>query len=118
MAMINPETPTGGLLRKMTKLLKTVAEAAWTSDIPPPARLDFHRFRTEAAYLAQCVIFDMLPTAARPTPSQTSWNGARDRKLMERPLACVAARPFAPTTGDHPPDRQRGDVTAGEWART
>ena len=59
MAMINPETQTSRLLRKAANLLNSVAEAAWTSEIPSPAKWDLHRIGTEA-YLAQRDILDML----------------------------------------------------------
>jgi hypothetical protein len=42
-SMINPETPTGRLLRKAANLLNSVAEAAWTNDIQTPAKWDLHR---------------------------------------------------------------------------
>ena len=59
MAMISPETQTVRLLRKTANLLNSVAEAAWTNDIPSPARWDLHRIGTEA-YLAQRDILTML----------------------------------------------------------
>ena len=59
MAMISSETQTSRLLRKTAHLLNSVAEAAWTNDIPSPARWDLHRIGTEA-YLAQSDILDML----------------------------------------------------------
>jgi hypothetical protein len=59
MAMISPETQTSRLLRKTANLLSSVAEAAWTSDIPSPAKWDLHRIGTEA-YLAQRDILTML----------------------------------------------------------
>jgi hypothetical protein len=59
MAMISPETQTSRLLRKTANLLNSVAEAAWTSDIPSPAKWELHRIGTEA-YLAQRDILDML----------------------------------------------------------
>ena len=57
--MIGPETQTTGLLRKAANLLNSVAEAAWTNDIPSPAKWDLHRIGTQA-YLAQRDILDML----------------------------------------------------------
>jgi hypothetical protein len=59
MAMISPETQTSRLLRKTANLLNSVAEAAWTSDIPAPTKWDLHRIGTEA-YLAQRDILTML----------------------------------------------------------
>jgi len=59
MAMISRETQTSRLLRKTANLLNSVAEAAWTSDIPSPAKWDLHRIGTEA-YLAQRDILTML----------------------------------------------------------
>ena len=57
--MIKPETQTSQLLRKTADLLNSIAEAAWTSDIPSPAKWDLHRIGTEA-YLAQHDILTML----------------------------------------------------------
>ena len=57
--MTRPETQDSWLLMKTANLLNSVAEAAWTSDIPSPARWDLHRIGTEA-YLAQREILDML----------------------------------------------------------
>ena len=57
--MIRPETQTSRLLRKTADLLNSIAEAAWTSDIPSPAKWELHRIGTEA-YLAQRDILDML----------------------------------------------------------
>jgi len=65
--MINPETPTGRLLRKAANLLHSVVEAAWTNDIPSPAKWDLHRIGTEA-YLVQRDILDALGQGAEPTP--------------------------------------------------
>ena len=59
MAMISCEAQTSRLLRKTANLLNSVAEAAWTSDIPSPAKWDLHRIGTEA-YLAQRDILTML----------------------------------------------------------
>ena len=59
MAMINPETQTSRLLRKAANLLNSVAEAAWTNDLPSPAKWDLHRIGTEA-YLAQRDILALL----------------------------------------------------------
>jgi hypothetical protein len=59
MVMISPETQTSRLLRKTADLLNSVAEAAWTNDIPSPARWDLHRIGT-AAWKAQRDILDML----------------------------------------------------------
>jgi hypothetical protein len=59
MAMISRETQTSRLLRKTANLLNSVAEAAWSSDIPSPAKWDLHRIGTEA-YLAQRDILTML----------------------------------------------------------
>jgi hypothetical protein len=63
MSMISLETQTSRLLRKSANLLDSVAEAAWTSDIPSPARWDLHRVGTEA-YLAQREILDALGQGA------------------------------------------------------
>jgi hypothetical protein len=64
--MINPETPTGRLLRKAANLLNSVAEAAWTNDIQTPAKWDLHRIGT-GAYLVQRDILDALGEGAGPT---------------------------------------------------
>ena len=66
MAMINPETETGRLLRKAANLLHSVVEAAWSNDIPSPAKWDLHRIGTEA-YLVQRDILDALGQVAEPT---------------------------------------------------
>jgi hypothetical protein len=66
MAMISRETQTSRLLRKTANLLNSVAEAAWTSDIPSPAKWDLHRIGTEA-YLAQRDILDALGQGAAQT---------------------------------------------------
>ena len=65
MAMINSETQTVRLLRKTANLLNSVAEAAWTNDIPSPASWDLHRVGTEA-YLARRDILDALGQGAEP----------------------------------------------------
>jgi hypothetical protein len=65
-AMIKPETPTGQLLRKAANQLHSVVEAAWTNDIPSPAKWDLHRIGTEA-YLVQRDILDALGERAEPT---------------------------------------------------
>ena len=57
--MTRSETQDSRLLRKTANLLNSVAEAAWTNDIPSPAKWDLHRIGTEA-YLAQREILDML----------------------------------------------------------
>lgn len=57
--MINCETQTSRVLRKTANLLNSVAEAAWTNDIPSPAKWDLHRIGTEA-YLAQRDILVLL----------------------------------------------------------
>ena len=59
MAMISCETQTSRVLRKTANLLNSVAEAAWTSDIPSPAKWELHRIGTEA-YLAQRDILVLL----------------------------------------------------------
>ena len=66
MAMISSETETGRLLRKAANLLHSVVEAAWTNDIPSPARWDLHRIGTEA-HLVQRDILDALGEGAEPT---------------------------------------------------
>lgn len=63
--MISSETQPVRLLRKAANLLDSVAEAAWTNDIPSSARWDFHRVGTEA-YLAQREILDSLGQDAEP----------------------------------------------------
>ena len=63
--MISSETQTVRLLRKTANLLNSVAEAAWTNDIPSPARWDLHRVGTEA-YLARRDILDALGQGAEP----------------------------------------------------
>jgi hypothetical protein len=65
-AMINPETPTGRLLRQAANLLHSIVEAAWTNDFPSPAKWDLHRIGTEA-YLVQRDILDALGEGAEPT---------------------------------------------------
>jgi len=59
MAMINCETQTSRELRKTANLPNSVAEAAWTNDIPSPAKWELHRIGTEA-YLVQLDILEML----------------------------------------------------------
>jgi hypothetical protein len=59
MAMISCETQTSRVLRKTANLLNSVAEAAWTNDIPSPAKWDLHRIGTDA-YLAQRDILVLL----------------------------------------------------------
>ena len=66
MAMINPETETGQLMRKAANLLHSVVEAAWTNETPSPAKWDLHRIGTEA-YLVQRDILDALDQGAEPT---------------------------------------------------
>jgi len=66
MAMISSETETGRLLRKAANLLHSVVEAAWTNDIPSPAKWDLHRIGTEV-YLVQRDILDALGQVAEPT---------------------------------------------------
>jgi len=66
MAMISSETETGRLLRKAANLLHPVVEAAWTNDIPSPAKWDLHRIGTEV-YLVQRDILDALGQVAEPT---------------------------------------------------
>ena len=66
MAMIDPETHTGQLLMKTANLLNSVAEAAWTNDIPAPAKWGLHRIGTEA-YVLQRDILDALGQDAEPT---------------------------------------------------
>jgi hypothetical protein len=59
MAMISCETQASRVLRKTANLLNSVAETAWTSDIPSPAKRELHRIGTEA-YLAQRDILVLL----------------------------------------------------------
>jgi hypothetical protein len=59
MAMISCETQISRVLSKTANLLNSVAEAAWTKDIPSPAKWDLHRIGTEA-YLVQRDILEML----------------------------------------------------------
>ena len=59
MAMISCETQTSRVLRKTANLLNSVAEAAWTNDIPSPAKWDLHRIGTDA-YLVQRDILALL----------------------------------------------------------
>jgi len=66
MAIINPETPTGRLLRETANLLLSVVEAAWSNDIPSPAKWDLHRIGTDA-YLVQRDILDALGESVEPT---------------------------------------------------
>ena len=66
MGMINLEAQTSRLLRKTANLLHSVVEAAWTNDIPSPAKWDLHRIGTEA-YLVQRDILDALGEGAEPT---------------------------------------------------
>jgi hypothetical protein len=65
LAMIRPEMQASRLLRKTANLLNSVAEAAWTNDIPSPAKWDLHRIGTQA-YLAQRDILDLLGQDADP----------------------------------------------------
>jgi hypothetical protein len=53
-------------LRKAANLLHSVVEAAWTNDIPSPAKWDLHRIGTEA-HLVQRDILDALGEGAEPT---------------------------------------------------
>ena len=66
MAMISSETETGRLLRKAANLLHSVVEAAWTNEIPSPAKWDLHRIGTEV-YLVQRDILDALGQGAEAT---------------------------------------------------
>jgi hypothetical protein len=71
--MIKPETQTSQLLRKTANLLSSVAEAAWTSDLPSPAKWELHRIGTEA-YLAQRDILDMLGLPGVVAESQADFD--------------------------------------------
>ena len=53
-------------MRKAANLLHSVVEAAWTNEIPSPAKWDLHRIGTEA-YLVQRDILDALGQGAEPT---------------------------------------------------
>jgi hypothetical protein len=57
--MIRPETQSSRLLMMTATLLINVAEAAWTNNMPSPARWDLHRIGTDA-YLAHREILEVL----------------------------------------------------------
>jgi hypothetical protein len=57
--MIRPETQSSRLLMMTANLLINVAEAAWTNNMPSPARWDLHRIGTDA-YLAHRGILEVL----------------------------------------------------------
>ena len=65
MPMISPDMQTTSLLAKTARLLDSVAEAAWTNNIPAPLKWDLHRIGTDA-YLAQRDILDALGQGAMP----------------------------------------------------
>lgn len=73
MAMLSTETQTSRLLRKTANLLNSVAEAAWTNDIPSPAKWDLHRIGTEA-YLVQRDILDILGQPGALAEPQADFN--------------------------------------------
>jgi hypothetical protein len=73
MPMISPETQTSRLLRKAANLLNSVAEAAWTNNLPSPAKWDLHRIGTEA-YLAQRDILALLGLPAVVTKPQADFD--------------------------------------------
>jgi hypothetical protein len=73
MPMIRPETQTSRLLRKAANLLNSVAEAAWTNNLPSPAKWDLHRIGTEA-YLAQRDILALLGLPAVVTKPQADFD--------------------------------------------
>jgi len=72
MTMISSETETGRLLREATNLPHSVVveaavvEAAWTNEIPSPAKWDLHRIGTEA-HLVQRDNLEALGQGAEPT---------------------------------------------------
>jgi hypothetical protein len=88
MAMISPETQTSRLLRETANLLNSVAEAAWTNDIPSPARWDLHRIGTEA-YLAQRDILHALGQSAAPTAALPGIDVAAALEQAAHTLAAV-----------------------------
>jgi hypothetical protein len=53
-------------LRETANLLLSVVEAAWSNDIPSPAKWDLHRIGTDA-YLVQRDILDALGESVEPT---------------------------------------------------
>jgi len=73
MAMISCETQTSRILRKTANLLNSVAEAAWTNDIPSPAKWDLHRIGTDA-YLAQRDILVLLGLPGVMAEPQTDFD--------------------------------------------
>ena len=73
MAMISCETQTSRVLRKTANLLNSVAEAAWTNDIPSPAKWDLHRVGTDA-YLAQRDILVLLGLPGVMAEPQTGFD--------------------------------------------
>jgi len=73
MAMISCETQTSRVLRKTANLLNSVAEAAWTNDIPSPAKWDLHRIGTDA-YLAQRDILVLLGLPGVMAEPQTDFD--------------------------------------------
>lgn len=69
----SPEAQTTRLLRLTANLLNNVAEAAWTNDIPSPAKWELHRIGT-AAYIAQRDILHMLGQPGEIAKPQADFN--------------------------------------------
>jgi hypothetical protein len=98
MSMISPETQASRPLRKTANLLKSVAEAAWTNDIPSPARWDLHRVGTEA-YLAQREILDALGLGAEPCETLPGIDIATGLEEAANTLAAIPQQLFNLDTG-------------------
>jgi len=94
--MISSETETGQLLREAANLLNSVVEAAWTNDIPFPAKWDLHRIGTEA-HLVQRDILDALGEGAEATELLPGNDVAA---VLERAAHTLAAIPQALNTLD------------------
>ena len=94
MAMISSETEPVRLLRKTANLLDSVAEAAWTNDIPSSARWDLHRVGTEA-YLAQREILDALGQDAEPCETLSLTDIAAALEEAANTLAVIPQQLFS-----------------------
>ena len=86
--MISRETQTSQLLRGTAHLLNSVAQSAWTNDIPSPAKWDLHRIGTEA-YLAQRDILDALGEGAEPCETLPGIDIATALKEAAHNLAAI-----------------------------
>ena len=91
--MISSETQNVRLLRKTANLLNSVAEAAWTNDIPSPVRWDLHRVGSEA-YLAQREILDALGQGAEACETLPGTDIAAALEEAARTLAAIPQQLF------------------------